>query len=93
MEHLFKAISDGNRRKILQLLKKGDMTVTDLLAHFDITQPSLSHHLDVLKQAGLVLTRREGQFVICSLNVSVLEELITTLYEYFNVSPDKPNRR
>jgi ArsR family transcriptional regulator len=84
MEHLFKALSDGNRRKILQILKKGDATVSDLLAHFDITQASLSHHLDVLKRAGLVKSLRDGQFMIYSLNLSVFEDAASMLYDFFN---------
>ncbi len=84
MEHLFKALSDGNRRKILQLLKKGDMSVTDLLKHFDITQASLSHHLDILKRAGLVRSLRDGQFMIYSLNLSVFEDAAAMLYDLFN---------
>jgi ArsR family transcriptional regulator len=89
MEHLFKALSDGNRRKILQLLKEGDMTVSDLLEHFDIAQASLSHHLDVLKRAGLVKALRNGQFMIYSLNVSVFEDAATMLYDLFNYDASK----
>jgi ArsR family transcriptional regulator len=84
MEHMFKALSDGNRRKILHLLKQGDLTVSDLLKHFDITQASLSHHLDVLKRAGLVKSLRDGQFMIYSLNLSVFEDAASMLYDFFN---------
>lgn len=84
MEKLFKALSDGNRRKILQLLKQGDMNVSDLLKHFDITQASLSHHLDILKQAGLVKAVRDGQFMIYSLNISVFEDAAAMLYDLFD---------
>jgi DNA-binding transcriptional ArsR family regulator len=50
MEKVFKALSDNNRRKILELLKEKDMSVSELLKHFNITQASISHHLDILKQ-------------------------------------------
>jgi ArsR family transcriptional regulator, arsenate/arsenite/antimonite-responsive transcriptional repressor len=85
MEHsLFKALADGNRRKILQLLKKEDMTVTDLQQHFSITQASLSHHLDTLKRANLVLVERDGQFMKYSLNMSAFEEAAELLYDLFS---------
>jgi DNA-binding transcriptional ArsR family regulator len=52
------------------------MSVTELLTHFPITQASLSHHLDILKRAHLVLDERRGQFIFYSLNMSVFEEAI-----------------
>ena len=83
MESLFKALGDGNRRKILELLKEKDMSVSELLEHFNITQASLSHHLDILKRADLILVRREGQFMIYSINTSVFQEVASKLYEFF----------
>ena len=59
MDSIYKALSDKNRRKILSLLKAKDLTVSELLAHFEITQASLSHHLDALKRANLVIDERE----------------------------------
>jgi DNA-binding transcriptional ArsR family regulator len=59
MDNLFKALSDKNRRKILVLLKEKDMSVSELLQHFTITQASLSHHLDILKRAELVIDTRK----------------------------------
>jgi DNA-binding transcriptional ArsR family regulator len=52
------------------------MTVTELLSHFDITQASLSHHLQVLKNANLVLDEKRGQYVYYMLNQAVLEESV-----------------
>ena len=77
----FKALSDPNRRKILKLLREKDMSVSELLKQFDFTQASLSHHLDVLKRADLVLDERKGQFVFYSLNVSVFEELVSGILD------------
>lgn len=77
----FKALSDPNRRKILKLLREKDMSVSEILKHFDFTQASLSHHLDVLKRADLVLDERKGQFVFYSLNVSVFEELVSGILD------------
>lgn len=83
MDSLFKALADPNRRKIIQLLKKKDMSVSDLLEKFDFTQASLSHHLDILKRADLVATERQGQFIIYSLNTSVFEETATLFLNLF----------
>ena len=74
---LFKAINDHNRRKILDMLRKSDMTAGDIADHFDMKKPSVSHHLDILKKAGLVLSFKEGQFIRYSLNTTVLEDVLT----------------
>ncbi|MDR1944586.1 MAG: metalloregulator ArsR/SmtB family transcription factor [Candidatus Peribacteria bacterium] len=59
MDSIFKALSDKNRRKILELLKQKDMSVSEILKHFEITQASLSHHLDTLKRANLVTDEKK----------------------------------
>lgn len=78
------ALSDPTRRKILELLKKKDMGVSEIAQHFSITLPSLSHHLSILKQTGLVTSRRQGQEMIYSLNLSVFEEVAEVLAEFFS---------
>ncbi|MDQ7815294.1 MAG: autorepressor SdpR family transcription factor [Patescibacteria group bacterium] len=89
MDTVFKALADPNRRRILDLLKKKDMSVTDLQEYFDFTQASLSHHLDVLKRADLVVTERRGQFIIYSLNISVFEEMANSVLNYFKYDKRK----
>ncbi len=84
MDKVFKALSDENRRKVLELLKKKDMSVSELLKSFSITQASLSHHLDILKRAELVVTNRKGQFIYYSLNTSVFEEVMKSILHLFN---------
>jgi DNA-binding transcriptional ArsR family regulator len=79
----FQALSDPTRRKILELLKKKDMAAGDLGKNFNITLPSLSHHLNVLKQADLISGRRRGQEIIYSLNLSVFEEMAEKLIKFF----------
>lgn len=76
MDTVFKALADPNRRKILEILKRKDMTVGEIGEHFTITGASLSHHLDILKRARLVVDERQGQFRYYSLNTSVFEEVI-----------------
>ena len=75
MNSLFKALNDETRRKILDLLKEKDLSAGQIAAAFDISKPSISHHLDLLKQADLVSSVKNGQFVIYSLNTTVLEEV------------------
>lgn len=84
MDSVFKALSDPNRRKVLDLLKKRDMTVGELQKHFKITPASLSHHLAELKRANLVVAEREGQFIRYSLNVSVFEQVTQLILNLFS---------
>lgn len=84
MDTLYKALSDPQRRKILSLLKKRDFSVSELLEHFDISMPSLSHHLDILKRCELVIAQRKGRQMIYSLNTSVFEEMIQSLMQFFS---------
>lgn len=76
MNALFKALNDPTRREILELLKKGDLTAGEIADQFSISKPSISHHLDLLKQAGLVEAMKEGQFIYYSLNTTVMDEIV-----------------
>jgi DNA-binding transcriptional ArsR family regulator len=80
----FKALSDNTRRKILDLLKEKDMTAGDIADYFQITKPSISHHLSILKQAGLVSDERKGQFIYYSLNTSVFEDVVGWFISFLN---------
>ncbi|MEH0156730.1 autorepressor SdpR family transcription factor [Limibacter armeniacum] len=79
MKDLFRALNDETRREILELLKEQDMTAGEIANHFHISKPSISHHLSLLKQAGLVVNYRNGQFIHYSLNMTVLDELMSWL--------------
>ena len=81
MNSLFKALSDPTRRKILQMLRKRDLTAGEIAGAFDMAKPSISHHLDVLRQANLVVSVKEGQFITYSLNTTELDELIKWIYK------------
>jgi len=59
---LFVVLGEPNRRRLLELLRGGEMTVTELAAHFTVTRPAISQHLGVLASAGLVEVRRDGRF-------------------------------
>jgi len=79
---LFKALNDPTRRQILELLKEKDMTAGDIADRFQISKPSISHHLDLLRQAGLVISVKEGQFINYSLNTTVMDEVLTWLMQF-----------
>jgi DNA-binding transcriptional ArsR family regulator len=76
MNDVFKAMNDPVRREILKLLRQGDMTAGEISARFDMTAPSISHHLDKLKRAGLVTTIKKGQFVLYSINTTIINDLL-----------------
>jgi len=81
MDATFKALSDPSRRKILSLLRDEDLTAGEIAAHFVTSWASVSHHLGVLREAGLVLAEREGQFIRYSLNTTVLQDVLQHLME------------
>jgi DNA-binding transcriptional ArsR family regulator len=79
MDKLFKALNDPTRRAILEQLRRRDMTAGEIADGFSVSKPTISHHLDLLKQANLILPEKNGQFIIYSLNTSVLEECFAWL--------------
>jgi DNA-binding transcriptional ArsR family regulator len=74
---VFKALADPTRREILQLLQARDLTAGEIADRFSISKPSISHHLSLLKQAGLALDVRRGQNIVYSLNTTVFEEALS----------------
>ena len=76
MNSLFKALNDETRRHILELLKEKDMNAGEIADKFNISKPSISHHLDILKRADLITGEKKGQFVEYSLNTSILEDVL-----------------
>lgn len=76
MNNVFKAMNDPVRREILNLLREQDMTAGDIASRFDMTAPSISHHLDKLKRADLVTTVKKGQFIHYSINTTVIDDLV-----------------
>ena len=79
---IFKALNDPTRREILELLQKKDMTAGDIADQFHISKPSISHHLDLLRQAGLVVSVKEGQFIYYSLNTTVFDEMLKWVMQF-----------
>src|SRR3954452_25303911 len=88
MNEVFKALSDPTRREILRTLSQGERTAGELAEPFDMTKPSMSHHFAVLKEADLIRSRREGQQIYYSLNTTVVEDVLTRLWELFGPKRD-----
>ncbi|MCU7745605.1 autorepressor SdpR family transcription factor [Priestia megaterium] len=82
MNDTFKALADPTRRKILELLKERDLTAGEISEYFNMTKPSISNHLKILKQADLVQDEKRGQFVIYSLNTTVFQDLIGWFFSF-----------
>jgi ArsR family transcriptional regulator, arsenate/arsenite/antimonite-responsive transcriptional repressor len=82
MNIVFKALNDPTRREILEMLKDKDLTAGEIAGQFHISKPSISHHLDLLKQAGLVESVKEGQFIYYSLNTTVVDEILRWFLQF-----------
>jgi len=78
---VFKALADPTRREIVRLLGKGEMSAGALAKHFDMTKPTVSHHFSVLKEADLIVSRREGQQIMYSLNTTVAQDVLAWLWD------------
>ena len=82
MNDIFKALNDETRRQILELLKEKDRSAGEIAEKFNISKPSISHHLELLKKADLITHEKKGQFIIYSINTSVLDEILTWLIKF-----------
>ncbi|SFA43470.1 transcriptional regulator, ArsR family [Parageobacillus thermantarcticus] len=79
MNLVYKALADPTRRDILNLLKNKNLTAGEIADHFRISKPSISHHLNLLKQADLVHSEKEGQYIYYSINTTVLQDVLAWL--------------
>ena len=76
LQRTFKALSDLTRQEILNLLKEGPLTAGEIARHFQVSGATISHHLSILKEAGLVLDDRRGKYIYYERNMSVVDELL-----------------
>ena len=88
LQDTIKALSDPTRRRILELLKKGPMPAGELGKEFDMTGATMSHHLSILKKAGLVQDQKKGTFIYYEINTSVMEDLLSWVVSFMG---DKNN--
>lgn len=82
MQAAFRALSDPTRREILRRLRDGPMTSGEIAEQFQTSWATISRHLGVLAQAGLVLSERNGQSIRYELNTTVFHEVIEHLMEW-----------
>ncbi|MBQ3008327.1 MAG: winged helix-turn-helix transcriptional regulator [Oscillospiraceae bacterium] len=89
LQNTIKALSDPTRRKILEILKKGPMSAGELGKEFDMTGATLSHHLSILKKAGLVHDEKKGTFIYYEINTSVMEDLLTWVVSFMEEKDER----
>ncbi|MCT4563318.1 MAG: autorepressor SdpR family transcription factor [Maledivibacter sp.] len=92
MNKTFKALSDPTRRKILKLLREKDLTAGEIAEYFNISKPSISHHLNILKNAELVLWEKMGQNIYYSLNSTAVQEIMNWFFEFLERNDDDENK-
>jgi len=88
-DKVFKALSDKNRRKIINLLKSKEMTAGEIAKNFNVSKPTISEHLKTLKNADLIQSERNGQFITYFLNTSIMEDLLSYMITIFGNKEDK----
>lgn len=82
LQETIKALADPTRRRILELLKKGPLSAGELGKEFDMTGATMSHHLSILKKAGLVQDNKKGTFIYYEINTSVMEDLLSWVVSF-----------
>lgn len=87
MNRVYRALGDPTRRRILALLRERDMTAGEVAAQFELSWPTISGHLSILKEADLLQADRVGSTITYRLNVSVLEEALMALMDAFKLTP------
>ncbi len=98
MTDLLAVLAEPNRRRLLELLRRGEQTVTELASHFEVTRPAISQHLGVLATAGLVEVRKDGRFRRYRLNPDGMASLRVALNAFWTteleqlVAADPPKR-
>jgi DNA-binding transcriptional ArsR family regulator len=88
---VFRALADGTRRDILELLRSGPVTSGEIAAQFGSSWPTISRHLSVLRACDLVTAERRGQEIYYELNTSVLQDFVQHLIAWGTAAP--PGRR
>ena len=81
-DSVFRALSDPTRREIIKLLRGGPQSSGDIAARFPVAWPTISRHLAVLRDAGIVSAERDGSSVWYELNATVLQELVEVIYDW-----------
>ncbi|GAD89885.1 MULTISPECIES: metalloregulator ArsR/SmtB family transcription factor [Vibrio] len=80
MQDIFEALSDPHRRKILDMLKHGELCSSDIASQLDITPASVTHHLNKLRSANLIIKTRKGRNIYYTVHTSLMEDVLTYMY-------------
>lgn len=91
-DNVFRALADPHRRRILRVMGDRELPVAEIGRHFDLSGPSLSHHLAALKAADLVVARRQGRQILYSVNTTVVQDLVAHVFDLFAAHKDPPAR-
>jgi DNA-binding transcriptional ArsR family regulator len=91
MNAVFQALGDPTRREILRLLRKREMTAGEIAERFPLARSTLSGHFNILKNAGLIVSEKNGTTIVYSLNVSVIEQTMAAMLDLLDVG--KPAKR
>ncbi|MDE5564577.1 MAG: autorepressor SdpR family transcription factor [Oscillospiraceae bacterium] len=83
MKDIWNAMADPTRREILTMLQKQDMTAGEIGAQFTISGATVSHHLKILREAGLVISEKEKQTITYRLNTTVFQEFLKNIAAMF----------
>ena len=89
LDETLRALGDPTRREILRVLRAGDLTAGEIAGRFPMTAASVSHHLSVLKDAGLVRSERNGRNLVYSLETTVFQEFLQQMLEMFGNKGDE----
>jgi DNA-binding transcriptional ArsR family regulator len=85
MPEIYKALADPTRRRIIELLRRREMSAGEIAEYFELSKPTLSGHFNVLRAAGLIDAERSGTTITYRLNISVLEEALMALLDAFGL--------
>lgn len=85
---VFKALGDETRLKIIEILSCGELCACDILESFQITQPTLSYHMKILTECGLIISRKDGSWMRYQINTELMEE-IKTFWKFITTEQDK----
>lgn len=91
LNEVFKAVADPTRREILTLLRERPLTAGEIAGHFDLSKPSISHHLNQLKEAELIFGERDGTSITYHLNMTVFEEFVATVVDLWKGNRHAPD--
>ena len=88
MNDVWSALSDATRREILTMLRDGDMTAGEIADCFALSKPTVSHHLNILKQAGLITGEKRAQTITYRLNTTVFQDFLKSVAALFDREGD-----